>query len=606
VLDSEVAGLQQAARSALEQGDIAQAVRYLEFAGERCRTEEQRLSARIELAEAYWHVRPADSAREYLSLKAPALAGKLTDGQALRVATGMLWHLQIDDAAEVIEHFPGQAGPDGEPVSPDACYAQLLISSSFPGLRDRLRQAAGQVGPVCAAPAAQAARTLVTVLTGTADENTIDCAEELLRGAGEPGRHRVPAVWMALLSVTYADRLDVAAAWCDRALDGTAARHEDREWALISTQGALIALRQGLLEVAADRARAALSYYTSCRAACVESGLTLATLVEAYTAMGEYDVAAGHLRQPVPPAMFQTTAGLHYLFARGRHRLATGHPHAALGDFMACGERMTRWGIDTPALVPWRVGAAEAWLSLDQTARAARLAEEQLTQFVSGRRGAGLHAAGRRGASLHGASLRGASLQSASVVGASLHGASLPRASGVTLRCLAAATEPARRPVILRQSVHLLQQCGDRYERARALCDLSRTYRTLGARTEAKSAARLAWRLAKACHAGALCQELEVLCRELEVLCRELWPMYPDEVSPADVRSAGRPPLLPEGELAKLSMKEQQVALLAAEGYSNREISARLLVTVSTVEQHLTRIYRKMHIKSRSDLATTH
>jgi DNA-binding CsgD family transcriptional regulator len=188
-------------------------------------------------------------------------------------------------------------------------------------------------------------------------------------------------------------------------------------------------------------------------------------------------------------------------------------------------------------------------------------------------------------------------VHAADVHGAGLHGANLPRASGVTLRCLAAATEPARRPAILRKALHLLQQCGDRYECARALCDLSRTYRTLGARTEASTSARLAWRLAKACHAEALCQELAGLCREL-------WPTYQAEANLAGSRPAGQQPLLPEGELAKLSTKEQRVALLAAEGYSNREISSKLLVTVSTVEQHLTRVYRKMNIKSRCELLT--
>jgi DNA-binding CsgD family transcriptional regulator len=602
-LDHETAGLQRAARRAFAHGNFAQATEYLESAAERCRTEEQLLSVRIQLAETYWYVRPTDSARDYLSLKAPALAGKLTDGQALRVVTGMLWHLQMDDAVEVINHFPGQAGPDGEPASPGAYYAQLLISASFPGIRDRLRRRGGdgeggggwrgQPGPVPATPNVQAARTLVAVLTGTADEDTIGRAEELLGGEAEPSHDRLHAIWMAMLSVIYADRIEVAATWCDRVLAGTAAGQEDREWALISTLGALIALRQGRLDVAAERAGAALSYYTSGRGWCVELGLILATLVEAHTAMGEYDVAAGHLRHPVPPAMFQTRSGLHYLFARGRHHLATGDRHAALGDFMACGERMTRWGMDTPALVPWRVGAAEAWLSLDETARAARLAEEQMTQLGAGLSRAGLSRAG---------------LSRAGVPRAGVPQAGLPRASGVTLRCLAAATDIAQRPTILRKAQQLLQQCGDRYERARVLCDLSRAYRTLGARTEARTAARRAWRLAKVCHA-------EVLCEDLAGLCRELSPIYQGDtdradtdqagVSVADPRSAERqPPLLPEGELAKLSTKERRVALLAAEGYSNREISSKLLVTVSTVEQHLTRIYRKMNIKSRYELVS--
>jgi DNA-binding CsgD family transcriptional regulator len=44
------------------------------------------------------------------------------------------------------------------------------------------------------------------------------------------------------------------------------------------------------------------------------------------------------------------------------------------------------------------------------------------------------------------------------------------------------------------------------------------------------------------------------------------------------------------------------VAALAAEGYTNREISGRLFITVSTVEQHLTRIYRKLNVTRRTEL----
>ncbi|GAA3116917.1 hypothetical protein GCM10020254_74650 [Streptomyces goshikiensis] len=44
------------------------------------------------------------------------------------------------------------------------------------------------------------------------------------------------------------------------------------------------------------------------------------------------------------------------------------------------------------------------------------------------------------------------------------------------------------------------------------------------------------------------------------------------------------------------------MALLAARGHTNREIATKLYVTVSTVEQHLTRIYRKLKVKRRRDL----
>jgi DNA-binding CsgD family transcriptional regulator len=52
-----------------------------------------------------------------------------------------------------------------------------------------------------------------------------------------------------------------------------------------------------------------------------------------------------------------------------------------------------------------------------------------------------------------------------------------------------------------------------------------------------------------------------------------------------------------------LSDAELRVASLAALGYTNREISSELRITVSTVEQHLTRTYRKLAVKGRDKLA---
>lgn len=62
----------------------------------------------------------------------------------------------------------------------------------------------------------------------------------------------------------------------------------------------------------------------------------------------------------------------------------------------------------------------------------------------------------------------------------------------------------------------------------------------------------------------------------------------------------------PEGAdpLAQLTLTEQQVAGLVADGASNREIAQRLHLSVKTVEGTLTRIYRKTGVRSRTQLAT--
>jgi DNA-binding CsgD family transcriptional regulator len=53
---------------------------------------------------------------------------------------------------------------------------------------------------------------------------------------------------------------------------------------------------------------------------------------------------------------------------------------------------------------------------------------------------------------------------------------------------------------------------------------------------------------------------------------------------------------------AELTDAERRVAALAAAGATNREIATTLFITVSTVEQHLTKIYRKLNVRRRSGL----
>jgi DNA-binding CsgD family transcriptional regulator len=51
-----------------------------------------------------------------------------------------------------------------------------------------------------------------------------------------------------------------------------------------------------------------------------------------------------------------------------------------------------------------------------------------------------------------------------------------------------------------------------------------------------------------------------------------------------------------------LTAAEERVAARAAAGSSNREIAADLFVSVKTVETNLTSVYRKLGIRSRSQL----
>lgn len=52
--------------------------------------------------------------------------------------------------------------------------------------------------------------------------------------------------------------------------------------------------------------------------------------------------------------------------------------------------------------------------------------------------------------------------------------------------------------------------------------------------------------------------------------------------------------------LASLSDREKQVLVLIAEGMTNKEISARLTISESTVENHTHQIYKKLRVSNRA------
>ena len=81
----------------------------------------------------------------------------------------------------------------------------------------------------------------------------------------------------------------------------------------------------------------------------------------------------------------------------------------------------------------------------------------------------------------------------------------------------------------------------------------------------------------------------------LEELGASLWvPRAADELA----RIGGRAPS--DGQLTP---SEQRVADLVAEGRTNREVAAALVVTERTVETHLSHIYRKLGVRSRTELS---
>ena len=283
-------------------------------------------------------------------------------------------------------------------------------------------------------------------------------------------------------------------------------------------------------------------------------GLPMATLLTAQTLMGKYEDAAQLLSRAVPQAIYQTRYGLHYLHARGEFRLATNHPHAALDDFLICGEMMQEWDLDLPSVVPWRGAAARVHLQMGNHQQAKVLIDEQSKRLQPG----------------------------------------CSYSRGATVRLSAAVAELKYRPALLRQAVDDLQRCDSRVELALALADLGYAHQNLGDHKRSRVMMSRAWQLAKE-------QCAEPIQRGLSSMFSDLR----EEAAPAanaGAVTAAAPGAGSASYAGGLSDAERRVASLAALGHTNREIARELFITVSTVEQHLTRVYRKLKVTRRSDL----
>jgi DNA-binding CsgD family transcriptional regulator len=95
---------------------------------------------------------------------------------------------------------------------------------------------------------------------------------------------------------------------------------------------------------------------------------------------------------------------------------------------------------------------------------------------------------------------------------------------------------------------------------------------------------------------GAARTTLEDTLRRFERLGAPLWA---EQARAELARIGGRVPSSDD-----LTEAESRIAMLVAEGQTNREVAAALFLTVHSVETALTRIYRKLGVRSRVELAS--
>ncbi|MER5783951.1 LuxR family transcriptional regulator [Streptomyces mobaraensis] len=562
--------LREAARGALAAGRRGTACAYLDLALKDCADRRQLAALTADRMRIEWQKSPLKAMRHVELLWEALRAGQLNGHDAGLLTRGLLWHGRYREAREALALWKAYGAAADPEESEELAALTTWMAYSHPSLVTSLGgtlATAPPTGPDAARPFGRhAISVLYRLLADGAGEAAAARAEAILHSVVLGGA-TLESLHAALLTLLCADHPDKAAAWSDELLK-EAEQHEAPMWQVVfATMRADAAFRQGDMATAVRHGEAALTRIPA-SAWGVAIGSPLAVLILATTMMGRYDEAVRYIRQPVPDTMFEARYGLHYLNARGHFHLATGRPAAALTDFESCGRLTTAWRLDLPALIPWRAGAAEAALALGLKARARALVEEQLTR----------------------------------------PGLEQPRTRGATLRLLAATGAPEDRPGLLRQAVDLLRPDTGRFELARALADLRDAHEARGAREEAAEAGRRAAEMMASCQVPAEWARPGGVVRPAPA-APAAGPAAVAPVAPSDAApdTAGQPAGTPEERRPPaaevLSDAERRVAELAAAGVTNRAIGRKLFITVSTVEQHLTRVYRKLDVSRRRDLA---
>ncbi|MCX5399871.1 LuxR family transcriptional regulator [Streptomyces sp. NBC_00102] len=503
-------------------------------------------SIRARLTHTEWMINPVSAGRHLPALTNALRAGHLSLREGLNLIRHLLWHGRTQEAGRLLSLVRDGAA-NSPAVADELRDLEGWLAFTHPPLARRgylppVRPDDGRTVTPLADPWLQAAAVMAGQLSRGQTEEAVVRAKETLRDL-HLGRHTCwvdEAALLAFRTLLVADRTHTAQEWCERLLDREAGGRTLPWRALMLFVRAEVAMARGDLAGAARHAEESLTEL-NVRAWGVAAGLPLGTLILANARLGRFEEAGALLAHQVPDTMFQTSHGVHYLYARGQLHLATRHYHAALADFLSCGDLVRGWGLDPAGLVQWRTGAAEAWLGLGNTEQMRQQVGNQLTWQGSG-------------------SARGRAL---------------------ALRLTASAGPVGRRPQLLLESLELLEKCGDRFEQARTLAKLSSAYHLLDENRRARMVFRRSMHLAQSCNAESLTRELLSVSSELGE-------------APAASGDAEK--------LAVLTGSERRVAALAAMGYTNREIATKLYITASTVEQHLTRVYRKLEITHRKEL----
>ncbi|WP_414504515.1 helix-turn-helix transcriptional regulator [Streptomyces sp. NEAU-L66] len=231
-----------------------------------------------------------------------------------------------------------------------------------------------------------------------------------------------------------------------------------------------------------------------------------------------------------------------FLMSLAALRIAQGELRTGLSLLRESGHHCEALGTVSPAMSPWRSRAVAVHLALGDPGAARALAEQELDLARRCR---------------------------------------IPRALGVALRAAGTVTDGLRGLDMLAEAVAVLRTTPARLELARACHDFGVALLRRDDKRGARGALRDGLDLAVGCGATALAARLE---ERLHL-------------------AGGRVARSGSQGIRGLTAGEERVCTLAAQGYSNKQIAELLVVSLRTVETHLTGAYRKLGITGRPQLA---
>ena len=531
--------LRRAAHDAQDNGDWPAASRYLNRVLLELDDAVAVLPVMAELGAVEYHTDVKASLRRVLTV-AGLPADPTARDAALAAFAEPLLALESDAAAARFRRAAARLAdePSADPAAQLRLAAQSLLSARGTGVRAAMRRVREGADDA----AARQLLTTAALSIAVRGRGRGGCVSLARRGMGvDPARGGSPQPStgaLAALALTWAGEFGPAAEACAQALEGAKRQASVTTQALALLVRAEIGYLRGRLGTAAADLRHAR---TLCERAAADGlgAVATAALVRVLLASGEDDA--------VPPmtGTFDSNGTTHPFVigigqeSRGMIAASRGDHRQALRLYLECGRRLGADGLQNPACSAWRSRAVVTMVGLGKLWEATTLGDAEVELARSW------------------------------------------GAPGPLSRALAAAAttrELPQRLEMLREAVDVLDGTECTLDLARAKIRFGRAQFERGDVSGARASLRRGLDIAVSCG-----------MRRLAAAARQAL----QAAGGGSAENNGHP---------VLTASELRVADLVIQGLGNQEVAEKLSISKRTVDTHLGRIYRKLHISGRNRL----